>query len=94
MDLGKKNLLQKHPPISKNDDFETKKKKKNKQQFGTILYFLDTYIYKDIYLHFNTIDKFFVEMVSDSEHNPIIEIRSFKYIYSLDKYSKDLSKGI
>ena len=33
---------------------------------------------------------FFVEVVYDAEHNPITEVRSFKYGHSLDKYSKDL----
>ena len=33
------------------------------------------------------IDRFFVEVVYDGEQNVIIEVRSFKYGHSLDKYS-------
>jgi len=32
------------------------------------------------------IDKFFVEVVYDGEHNVITEVRSFKYGHSLDKH--------
>ena len=34
-----------------------------------------------------SIDKFFVEVVYDSQHNVITEVRSFKYGHSLDKYA-------
>ena len=33
------------------------------------------------------IDKFFVEVVYDGEHNVITEVKSFKYGHSLEKYS-------
>jgi hypothetical protein len=33
------------------------------------------------------IDLFFVEVVYDTEHNVVTEIRSFKSGHSLDKYS-------
>jgi hypothetical protein len=53
-------------------------------QFGT---FLDIYISKDIHINCYAIDKFFVEVVYDSEHNTITEVRPFKYGHSLDMYS-------
>ena len=53
-------------------------------QYGT---FLDNYITKDIRINCYAIDKFFVEVVYDSEHNTITEVRSFKYGHSLDKYA-------
>ena len=49
--------------------------------------FLDNYITKDIRINCYAIDKFFVEVVYDSEHNTITEVRSFKYGHSLDKYA-------
>ena len=49
--------------------------------------FLDNYITKDIRINCYAIDKFFVEVVYDAEHNTITEVRSFKYGHSLDKYS-------
>ena len=49
--------------------------------------FLDDYITEDIRINFYAIDKFFVEVVYDSEHNFITEVRSFKYGHSLDRYS-------
>ena len=52
-------------------------------QYGT---FLDNNITKDIKINCYAIDKFFVEVVYDSVHNTIIEIRSFKYGHSPDKY--------
>jgi len=33
------------------------------------------------------VDKFFVEVVYDGEHNVITEVRSFKYGQELDKYA-------
>jgi len=53
-------------------------------QCGT---FLDNYITKDIRINCYAIDKFFVEVVYDAEHNTITEVRSFKYGNSLDKYA-------
>jgi hypothetical protein len=49
--------------------------------------FLDNYITKDIRINCYAIDKFFVEVVYDAEHNTITEVRSFKYGHSLDKYA-------
>ena len=49
--------------------------------------FLDNYITKDIKINCYAIDKFFVEVVYDSQHNVITEVRSFKYGHSLDKYA-------
>jgi hypothetical protein len=49
--------------------------------------FLDNYITKDIRINCYAIDRFFVEVVYDSEHNTITEVRSFKYGHSLNKYS-------
>ena len=45
-------------------------------QYGT---FLDNYITQEIKINCYAIDKFFVEVVYDGEHNVITEIRSFKY---------------
>ena len=53
-------------------------------QYGT---FLDNYITKDIRINCYAIDKFFVEVVYDAQHNTITEVRSFKYGHSLDKYA-------
>lgn len=60
-------------------------------QYGT---FLDNYVTKDIRINCYAIDKFFVEVVYDAEHNTITEIRSFKTGKLLNKYSLDFSKGI
>lgn len=40
------------------------------------------------------LDKFFVELVYDSEQNAITEFRSFKSGYILDKYAQDLINNI
>ena len=45
------------------------------------------YITQDIKINCYAIDKFFVEVVYDAEHNTITEVRSFKYGHSLDKYA-------
>ena len=44
-------------------------------QYGT---FLDNYITKDIQINCYAIDKFFVEIVYDAQHNVITEVWSFK----------------
>jgi len=49
--------------------------------------FIDNYITKGIRINCYAIDKFFVEVVYDAEHNTITEVRSFKYGHSLDKYA-------
>jgi len=53
-------------------------------QYG---YFLENHITEDIRINCYAIDKFFVEVVYDGEHNVITEVRSFKYGKELDKYS-------
>ena len=52
--------------------------------FCILLY---NYITQDIRINCYAIDKFFVEVVYDSEDNVITEVRSFKYGKELDKYS-------
>jgi len=52
--------------------------------------FLDNYVTEDIRINCYAIDKFFVEVVYDGEHNVITEVRSFKSGHSLDKYSAKL----
>lgn len=52
--------------------------------------FLDNYITEDIRINCYAIDKFFVEVVYDAEHNVITEVRSFKYGHSLDRTDKVL----
>ena len=49
--------------------------------------FLDNYITKDIRINCYAIDKFFVEVVYDSKHNTITEVRSFKTGHLMDKYA-------
>ncbi|MEJ2113534.1 MAG: hypothetical protein P8X62_07560 [Flavobacteriaceae bacterium] len=49
--------------------------------------FLENYVTKDIKINCYAIDKFFVEVVYDGEHNVITELRSFKYGHSLDRYA-------
>ena len=53
-------------------------------QLGT---FLDNYIGNGERCNCYAIDKFFVEVVYDAEHNTITEVRSFKTGHLLDKYS-------
>ena len=48
--------------------------------------FLDNYITEDVRLNCYAVDKFFVEVFYDAEHNVITEVRSFKSGNSLDKY--------
>ncbi|WP_299525977.1 hypothetical protein [uncultured Lutibacter sp.] len=59
-------------------------------QLGT---FLDNYIGNGERCNCYAIDKFFVEVVYDAEHNTITEIRSFKTGYLLDKYSLNFEEG-
>jgi len=51
--------------------------------------FLDNYLNKEIRINCYAIDKFFVEVVYDAQYNVIMEVRSFKYGHSLDKYALD-----
>jgi hypothetical protein len=53
-------------------------------QHGT---FLDNHVSKTERCNLYAIDRFFVELVYNSEHNTITKIRSFKTGYLLDKYS-------
>ena len=53
--------------------------------------FLDNYVTKDIRMNLYAVDKFFVELVYDSEENKIIEVRSFKAGPELEKYSGSTS---
>lgn len=53
-------------------------------QYGT---FLDNHIGNRERFNCYAIDKFFVEVVYNAEHNTITEVRSFKSGHSLDKYS-------
>ena len=63
---------------------ELKERMEAVNQYGT---FLDNFITNDIRINCYALDKFFVEVVYDGEHNVITEVRSFKYGHSLDKYS-------
>jgi len=47
--------------------------------------FLDNYVSEGVRINCYAIDKFFAEVVDDTEHNVITEVRSFKYGHSLDK---------
>ena len=69
--------------------YEFNRLKLNERMEAVNLYgtFLDNYITKDIRINCYAIDKFFVEVVYDTENNVITEVRSFKYGDSLDKYS-------
>ncbi len=53
-------------------------------QYGT---FIDNHVTKTERCNLYAIDKFFVEVVYDPEHNTITEVRSFKTGRLLDKYS-------
>ena len=55
--------------------------------------FLDNYITKDIKINCYAIDKFFVEVVCDAQHNVITEVRSFKYRFSFDKYALNINSS-
>lgn len=49
--------------------------------------FLDNYVTKDVRINCYAIDKFFVEVHYDAEHNTITDVTAFKYGSNLDKYS-------
>ena len=49
--------------------------------------FIDNHLNNEERCNLYAIDKFFVEVVYNSEYNTIVEIRSFKTGYLLDKYS-------
>jgi hypothetical protein len=52
--------------------------------------FLDNYVTEDIRMNLYALDKFFVELVYNSEENKISEIRSFKSGIHLDKYTTNI----
>ena len=52
--------------------------------------FIDNHITSSEKCNLYAIDRFFVEVVYDAEHNTITELRSFKYGHLLDKYSAKL----
>ena len=54
------------------------------KQYGT---FFDNYTGNGERCNCYAIGNFFIEVVYDSVHNTITEVRSFKYGHSLDKYS-------
>ena len=49
--------------------------------------FLDNFVTKDIRMNLYAVDKFYVELIYNSEINKISEIRSFKKEIHLDKYT-------
>ena len=53
--------------------------------------FLDNYVTTDIRMNLYAIDKFFVELVYDSDENKIIEVRSFKSGEELEKYTNHIN---
>ena len=53
-------------------------------QYGT---FLDNHVSNTERCNLYAIDKFFVEVVYNPEHNTITEVKSFKTGHLLDKYS-------
>jgi len=53
--------------------------------------FLDNHISKTETLNCYAIDMFFVELVYDVDKNKIIEVRSFKYGHSFDKYAPKIN---
>jgi hypothetical protein len=53
--------------------------------------FLDNYVTTDIRMNLYAIDKFFVELVYDSDENKIIEVRSFKSGSELEKYTNHIN---
>jgi len=50
--------------------------------------FLDNYVTKDVKINCYAIDRFFVEVHYDAEHNVITDATAFKAGKNLDKYSK------
>ena len=52
--------------------------------------FLDNYITEDVKINCYAMDRFFVEVVYDAEHNVITELRSFKSGSKLEKYSPNI----
>ncbi len=50
--------------------------------------FLDNYVTKDVRINCYAIDRFFVEVHYDAEHNTITDVTAFKSGHNLDEYSK------
>ncbi|WP_296316735.1 hypothetical protein [Winogradskyella sp. UBA3174] len=49
--------------------------------------FLDNCVTKDVKINCYAIDRFFVEVVYDAEHNTVTDVTAFKTGKNLDKYS-------
>lgn len=49
--------------------------------------FLDNYVTKDVRINCYAIDRFFVEVHYNAEHNTITNVTAFKTGKNLDKYS-------
>lgn len=49
--------------------------------------FLDNYVTINIRMNLYSVDKFYVELVYDSELNKVVEVRSFTSGVYLDKYT-------
>ena len=56
--------------------------------------FLDNYINDDVRINIYALDLFFIELIYDANFSQITEVRSFKHVRHLDKYSADLDKFI
>ncbi|GAA4803352.1 hypothetical protein [Litoribaculum gwangyangense] len=52
--------------------------------------FLDNYVTVDIRMNLYSLDKFYVELIYDSQLNKVVEVRSFKLGVQLDKYISHL----
>ncbi|CAH8296086.1 hypothetical protein EV196_11339 [Mariniflexile fucanivorans] len=52
--------------------------------------FLDNYVTVDIRMNLYSVDRFYVELVYDSELNQVVEVRSFKQGVFLDKYTSHI----
>ncbi|WP_143144237.1 hypothetical protein [Flaviramulus basaltis] len=53
--------------------------------------FLDNYVTAHIRMNLYAVNKFFVEMVYDSNVNRVVEVRSFKSGIQLDKYTAHIN---
>ena len=52
--------------------------------------FLDNYVTVDVRINLYSVDKFYVELVYDSELNMVVEVRSFRTGMHLDKYTNHI----
>ena len=53
--------------------------------------FLDNYVTTETRMNLYSVDKFYVELVYDSELNKVVEVRSFKSGVHLDKYTSHIN---